>query len=37
MENAKPELEASADYQFGKGVGAKLFPEVIEIQLSPHG
>ena len=25
-----------ADYQFGKGVGAKLFPENVEIQYSPR-
>ncbi len=25
-----------ADYQFGKGVGEKLFPENVEIQLSPR-
>jgi uncharacterized protein with predicted RNA binding PUA domain len=36
MENAKEKIRAVADYQFGKGVGAKLFPENIEIQLSPR-
>jgi predicted RNA-binding protein (TIGR00451 family) len=36
MENAKEKVRAIADYQFGKGVGAKLFPESIEIQLSPR-
>jgi len=36
MENAKAKVRSIADYQFGKGVGAKLFPENIEIQLSPR-
>jgi uncharacterized protein with predicted RNA binding PUA domain len=36
MENSKEKVRAVADYQFGKGVGAKLFPEGIEIQLSPR-
>ncbi|MCL5876881.1 MAG: pseudouridine synthase [Candidatus Bathyarchaeota archaeon] len=36
MENNKMKVRAVADYQFGKGVGAKLFPEDIEIQLSPR-
>ncbi|MCW3982488.1 MAG: pseudouridine synthase [Candidatus Bathyarchaeota archaeon] len=36
MENAKEKVRAIADYQFGKGVGAKLFPDDIEIQLSPR-
>jgi len=36
MENAKNRVRSIADYQFGKGVGAKLFPEDIEIQLSPR-
>jgi conserved protein with predicted RNA binding PUA domain len=36
MENAKNKVRSVADYQFGKGVGAKLFPDNIEIQLSPR-
>jgi uncharacterized protein with predicted RNA binding PUA domain len=36
MENPKYRVRCIADYQFGKGVGAKLFPEGIEIQLSPR-
>jgi uncharacterized protein with predicted RNA binding PUA domain len=36
MENPKHRVRCIADYQFGKGVGAKLFPEGIEIQLSPR-
>lgn len=36
MENTKTRLRCIADYQFGKGVGAKLFPDNIEIQLSPR-
>ncbi len=36
MENAKGKVRSIADYQFGKGIGAKLFPEDIEIQLSPR-
>jgi conserved protein with predicted RNA binding PUA domain len=36
MENAKDRVRSIADYQFGKGVGAKLFPEDITIQLSPR-
>ncbi len=36
MENAKAKVRSIADYQFGKGVGAKLFPEEITIQLSPR-
>lgn len=36
MEKAKEKVRAIADYQFGKGVGAKLFPDNIEIQLSPR-
>jgi conserved protein with predicted RNA binding PUA domain len=29
-------VRAIADYQFGKGVGEKLFPENITVQLSPR-
>ena len=36
MENSVGKVRAVADYQFGKGVGAKLFPDNIEIQLSPR-
>jgi uncharacterized protein with predicted RNA binding PUA domain len=36
MENAVGRVRSIADYQFGKGVGARLFPDDIEIQLSPR-
>lgn len=36
MENAKAKVRYIADYQFGRGVGDKLFPDEIEIQLSPR-
>jgi conserved protein with predicted RNA binding PUA domain len=36
MENAKDRVRSIADYQFGRGVGTKLFPEEITIQLSPR-
>jgi conserved protein with predicted RNA binding PUA domain len=36
MENAKTKVRSIADYQFGKGVGSKLFPDNIEIQHSPR-
>jgi uncharacterized protein with predicted RNA binding PUA domain len=36
MENTLGKLRAIADYQFGKGVGEKLFPENIEVQYSPR-
>ncbi len=36
MENTLVKLRAIADYQFGKGVGEKLFPENIEVQYSPR-
>ncbi len=36
MENTLSKLRATADYQFGNGVGEKLFPENIEVQLSPR-
>ncbi len=36
MENQLGKVRSVADYQFGKGVGVKLFPESIEIQLSPR-
>jgi len=34
MENAISRVRAVADYQFGKGVGAKLFPEDVLIEYS---
>ena len=36
MENALGKVRSVADYQFGKGVGAQLFPDDIEIQYSPR-
>ena len=36
LENHVGKIRAVADYQFGKGVGAKLFPDNVEIQLSPR-
>ena len=36
MENPTGKVRSIADYQFGKGVGAKLFPDNIEILLSPR-
>ncbi len=36
MENQLGRVRSIADYQFGKGVGVKLFPDSIEIQLSPR-
>jgi uncharacterized protein with predicted RNA binding PUA domain len=36
MEDPKTRVRSVADYQFGKGVGKKLFPDNIEIQLSPR-
>ena len=34
MENALTRIRSTADYQFGKGVGAKLFPENVDIEYS---
>ena len=34
MENALTRIRSTADYQFGKGVGAKLFPENVEVEYS---
>ena len=34
MEDALRKIRSVADYQFGKGVGAKLFPENVEIAYS---
>jgi len=36
MDIALGKVRTIADYQFGKGVGAKLFPDNVEIQLSPR-
>ena len=36
MESTLGKLRAIGDYQFGKGVGEKLFPENIEVQYSPR-
>jgi len=36
LEKQKAKVRTIADYQFGKGVGAQLFPDDIEIQLSPR-
>ena len=34
MENALSRIRSIADYQFGKGVGSKLFPDNVEITYS---
>jgi uncharacterized protein with predicted RNA binding PUA domain len=36
MENQVAKVRSIADYQFGRGVGAKLFPDNIQIVLSPR-
>ena len=36
MEDPKGRVRSVADYQFGKDVGKKLFPDNIEIQFSPR-
>jgi len=36
MDNNLAKIRSIADYQFGKGVGAQLFPDNIEIQYSPR-
>ncbi len=36
MENTLGKVRSIADCQFGKGVGAKLFPDNIEVQYSPR-
>ncbi len=36
VETPLDKLRVIADYQFGKGVGEKLFPENIEVQYSPR-
>ncbi len=35
MENALRHIRGIADYQFGQGVGAKLFPDNVELVYSP--
>ncbi|MCW4018653.1 MAG: pseudouridine synthase [Candidatus Bathyarchaeota archaeon] len=35
MENPLKRIRSIADYQFGQGVGSKLFPDDVEIQYSP--
>ncbi|MGW8289275.1 MAG: hypothetical protein ACWGNP_03285, partial [Candidatus Bathyarchaeia archaeon] len=34
MENSLTRIRGTADYQFGKGLGAKLFPENVDIEYS---
>lgn len=36
MENELAKIRSIADYQFGKGVGARLFPENVQIAHSPR-
>jgi uncharacterized protein with predicted RNA binding PUA domain len=36
MGNSLAKVRSIADYQFGKGVGAQLFPDTVEIQYSPR-
>ncbi len=36
MNSGVERVRSIANYQFGKGVGAKLFPDDVEIQLSPR-
>ena len=36
VENILGKVRSIADFQFGRGVGAMLFPENIEVQLSPR-
>ncbi len=36
MENSLAKVRSIADYQFGKGIGLKLFPSNVEIQYSPR-
>jgi uncharacterized protein with predicted RNA binding PUA domain len=36
MDNNLAKIRSIADYQFGKGVGAQLFPDNIKIQYSPR-
>jgi conserved protein with predicted RNA binding PUA domain len=34
LDNALTRIRSTADYQFGKGIGAKLFPENVDIEYS---
>lgn len=34
MDNALTRIRSTADYQFGKGIGTKLFPENVEVEYS---
>jgi predicted RNA-binding protein (TIGR00451 family) len=34
VDNALTRIRSTADYQFGKGIGAKLFPENVDIEYS---
>ena len=36
MENELAKIRMIADYQFGKGVGVKLFPENVKVEYSPR-
>jgi predicted RNA-binding protein (TIGR00451 family) len=36
LENELAKIRTIADYQFGKGVAAKLFPENVEVEHSPR-
>jgi len=36
MENALQKIRSIANYQFGKGTGEKLFPEIVKIEYSPR-
>jgi uncharacterized protein with predicted RNA binding PUA domain len=36
LKNDLAKIRAVADYQFGKGVGSKLFPENVEVEYSPR-
>jgi predicted RNA-binding protein (TIGR00451 family) len=36
LENELAKIRSIADYQFGKGVAAKLFPENVEVEYSPR-
>jgi predicted RNA-binding protein (TIGR00451 family) len=36
LESELAKIRAIADYQFGKGLGAKLFPENVEVEYSPR-
>ena len=36
LENELVKIRTIADYQFGKGVGVKLFPENVDVEYSPR-